>query len=58
MREKHKLKQQLTRVFEVKELERLKYFLGIEMAYSNQGIFIGQQMFVLDLLKANGEIGV
>jgi len=57
MREKHKLKQQLTREFEIKELERLKYFLSIEMAYSNQGIFIGQQIYVLDLLKEIGKLG-
>lgn len=30
--EKHKLKQQLAREFEIKELGRLKYFLGIGVA--------------------------
>ena len=56
-REKHKMKQRLATKFEIKELEKLKYFLGIEVAYSTQGIFISQQKYVIDLLAAIGKIG-
>jgi len=34
------LKQRQVQEFEQKELERLIYFLRVEVAYSNQGIFI------------------
>ena len=34
------LKQCLVKEFEIKELSRLKYFLGIKVAHSQQGIFI------------------
>ena len=38
-REKHDVKQRLAKEFEIKELGKLKYFLGIEVTYSTQGIF-------------------
>ena len=41
----------LLKEFDIKELGKLKYFLGIELAHSKQGIFISQQKYVLDLLK-------
>ena len=56
-REKHELKQRLATKFEIKELGKLKYFLGIEVAYSTQGIFISQQKYVIDLLAEIGKIG-
>ncbi|RVW25376.1 Retrovirus-related Pol polyprotein from transposon RE1 [Vitis vinifera] len=37
------LKRSLLQEFEIKELGRLKYFLGIEVAHSRHGIFISQQ---------------
>ena len=55
--EKHELKQKLVEVFEIKELEKLKYFLGIEVAYSIQRIFISQQKYVTDLLAETEKIG-
>lgn len=45
------LKSNLAREFEIKDLGFLKYFLGIEVAMSRQGIFICQRKYVLDLLK-------
>ena len=56
-REKHDVKQRLAKEFEIKELGKLKYFLGIEVAYSTQGIFISQQKYVTDLLAKTGKIG-
>ena len=56
-REKHDVKQRLAKKFEIKELGKLKYFLGIEVAYSTQGIFISQQKYVTDLFAETGKIG-
>ena len=56
-REKHELKQRLATKFEIKELGKLKYFLGIEVTYSTQGIFISQQKYVTNLLAETGKIG-
>ncbi|RVW15363.1 Retrovirus-related Pol polyprotein from transposon RE1 [Vitis vinifera] len=56
-REKHELKQILVIESEIKELGKLKYFLGIEVVYSTQGIFISQQKYVTDLLAETGKIG-
>jgi len=36
--EKQTLKDKLTAQFEMKDLGKLKYFFGIEVAYSRQGI--------------------
>ena len=55
-KEKQDLKQCLIKEFEIKELGRLKYFLGIEVSYSRQGIFISQQKYVIDLLKEIGKL--
>ena len=35
----------------------MKYFLGIEMAHSKEGIFISQQKYMLDLLAETGVLG-
>ncbi|KAL9994189.1 putative RNA-directed DNA polymerase [Helianthus debilis subsp. tardiflorus] len=40
--------------FEMKDLGRLKYFLGIEVLRSKQGIFICQKKYILDLLAETG----
>ena len=54
-RERQLLSQCLAKEFEIKTLGRLKYFLGIEVAHSKQGIFISQQKYVTDLLKETGK---
>jgi len=41
----------------MKDLEKLKYFLGIEVAYSRQGIFVSQRKYIIDLLKETGKLG-
>ncbi|XP_061360276.1 uncharacterized protein LOC133304287 [Gastrolobium bilobum] len=55
--EKHALQERLTAEFEVKDLEKLRYFLGTEVVHSKQGIFICQRKYVLDLLKETGKLG-
>ncbi|XP_070668571.1 uncharacterized mitochondrial protein AtMg00810-like [Malus domestica] len=44
------LKQSLNHIFAIKDLGRLKYFLYIEMATSQKGLFINQRKYVMDLL--------
>ena len=47
----------LSKEFEIKDLGRLKYFLGIEVLRSKHGIFISQRKYVLDLLEETGMLG-
>ncbi|XP_059277718.1 uncharacterized mitochondrial protein AtMg00810-like [Lycium ferocissimum] len=49
-----RLKKLLAQEFEIKDLGKLQYFLGIEVARSNRGIFISQRKYILDLLKETG----
>jgi len=44
------LKQNLAKQFEIRELGVLKYLLGIEVAYSKDGIFLSQRKYIMDLL--------
>ncbi|RDX83657.1 hypothetical protein CR513_35392, partial [Mucuna pruriens] len=55
--EKLNLKEKLATQFEMKKLGKLKYFLGIEVAYSKQGIFISRRKYVFNLLKETGKLG-
>lgn len=50
----YQLKLQLAREFEIKDLGQLWYFLGIEVARSNKGIFVSQRKYALDLLAETG----
>ena len=43
--------------FQTKDLGQLKYFLGIELAYSRKGIFLSQRKYVPDLLTDTGLLG-
>ena len=52
-----KLKRMLAKEFKIKDLGKLRYFLGIEVARSKKGIFLSQRKYVLDLLKETGMLG-
>ena len=56
LEEREALRCQLANEFEIKDLGKLKYFLGIEVAYSKRAIFISQHKYVLDLLKETGKL--
>ena len=45
------LREGLAQQFEIKSFGIFKYFLGIEVAYSKEGIFISQHKYILDLMK-------
>ena len=49
-----KLKQHLFSHFQRKDLGKLKYFLGIEIAQSNSGVVMSQRKYVLDILEEIG----
>jgi hypothetical protein len=51
------LQQHLASEFEMKQLGNLKYFLGIEVARSEHGIFLCQRKYILDLLSEVGLLG-
>jgi hypothetical protein len=53
----NQLKQFLEKKFFIKDLGKLKYFLGIEVARSKKGIFLSQKKYTLDILKDTGLIG-
>ena len=52
-----KLKQYLDAQFHIKDLGKLKYFLGIEVARSPVGIALSQWKYVLDILAECGLTG-
>ncbi|RVW93252.1 Retrovirus-related Pol polyprotein from transposon TNT 1-94 [Vitis vinifera] len=55
--ERQALQNYLSREFEMKDLGPLKYFLGIEVSRSSEGIFLSQRKYALDLLQETGMSG-
>ena len=51
------LKRYLGQHFHTKDLGTLRYFLGIEVAHSSQGLYLSQRKYVLDLLSETGLLG-
>ncbi|RVW22240.1 Retrovirus-related Pol polyprotein from transposon RE1 [Vitis vinifera] len=49
-----KLKQHLFTHFQTKDLGKLKYFLGIEIAQSSSGVVLFQRKYALDILEETG----
>jgi Reverse transcriptase (RNA-dependent DNA polymerase) len=45
------IKVKLRSKFDIKDLGYLKYFLGIEIAYSQKDLFLSQRKYILYLLK-------
>lgn len=52
--ERKSLQKYLSKEFQMKDLGSLKYFLGIEVSRSGEGIFLSQRKYVLDLLQEMG----
>ncbi|MCH84454.1 retrovirus-related Pol polyprotein from transposon TNT 1-94, partial [Trifolium medium] len=50
-------KNQLHTAFGIKDIGVLKYFLGLEVAHSEQGITLCQRKYCLDLLTETGTLG-
>lgn len=50
-------KEKLATELETKDIGKLKYFLGIEVAHSKQGIFISQGKYMIDLKKKTDKLG-
>ena len=52
--ERRALQSYLSSKFEMKDLDHLKYFIGIEVSRSDKGIFLSQRKYALDLLQETG----
>lgn len=50
-------KKQLDEEFSVKDLGPLKYFLGIEVAKTSDGLVLSQRKYMLDILEDCGKLG-
>ncbi|KAL0641383.1 hypothetical protein Bca4012_103791 [Brassica carinata] len=50
-------KEFLKSVFDIKDLGEMKYFLGIEICRSNEGLFMSQRKYTMDMLKETDVLG-
>ena len=48
----------MAKEFEIKDLVSIRYFLGIEVARSNRGIYVTQRIYILDFLNEIGMLGL
>ncbi|KAL2244201.1 UNVERIFIED_CONTAM: Retrovirus-related Pol polyprotein from transposon RE1 [Sesamum indicum] len=49
-----KVKAYLHKLFTIKDIGRARYFLGLEIARSSQGIYLAQTKYVMDILADTG----
>ena len=53
----NELKVMLSQKFKLKDLRKLKFFLGLEVARSTQGINLCPKKYTLELLSDSGMLG-
>lgn len=53
----NKVKGFLNQKFTIKDLGNAKYFLGLELARSEDGLFVNQRKYAMDLLQDAGMLG-
>ena len=49
-----RLKQHIFNHFQTKDLDKLKYFMGLEIAQSNSSVVMSQRKYALDILEKTG----
>lgn len=51
------VKASLHKIFTIKDLGYIKYFLGVEIARSSEGTYINQRKYILNILSDAGLLG-